>query len=185
MSSGGWEVRRIDIRLLQFITLLENRQMFFEQRPYHRIVAFLCIAIHLIGCSGNRWVTSYNKSVELEGDYTVFINQNYRNYYHQLYGAVTSDSALLGYIIPDEEINTVPRQLDYYVVYCDMQLADAAADSLSVAISFDAIIKVRQFEYNKNVKYARTAVLVALPFVLAIIIYHEYQSMNLDVGWSG
>ncbi len=157
--------------------------MVFQVRLLHKIIALIIIAIQLSGCSGNRWVTTYDQTVKIKAESKVFINQKNQNYF-ELHDAQTLDNQLIGYVLFEEEINSIPRELEYVVVYHDSQITSNDADSLKISIPFESIIKVRVFEYNHKTKSDRTITLVLFTVVPLLIITIALSSIDVSGGMS-
>ncbi|MCU4175493.1 hypothetical protein [Carboxylicivirga sp. N1Y90] len=155
--------------------------MFFQIKPIHRITSVLIILTHLVGCSGNRWITDYNQEVELKEEYKVFINQKYQKYHYELHDAYVLNDTLIGFINLENKLEFVSRKVNSFVVYYEPHSNIGGTIDLSkVTIPFDSIIKVKKFEYSQEVKTMRTVVAVLIPVVLIVLIVVELNNMDLD-----
>ncbi|MCU4175494.1 hypothetical protein [Carboxylicivirga sp. N1Y90] len=162
--------------------------MFFRIKSIHRIISIFIIAIHLVGCSGYRWTTDYDQTVELKGEYKVFINQKYQDHYYQLHDARVLNDTLIGFIKLEDEINSVSRKLNSFVITYEPQINISGIVDLSeISIPFNSIIKVRKFEYSNKTKNLRTFVAVLIPVALIVLIVVEINNMEMKVspmdGW--
>jgi len=138
-----------------------------------------------VGCSGYRWTTNYDQTVELSKEQKVYIIRSNQHLFYELHEAQTTNGGVTGKVNIKEEIKSIPRKKGAVVVYFESQTSIHTEENwFQMTIPYESISEVKRFEFSQETKTYRTVALVLIPVVLFVIIVVELNNADWGGGMS-